>query len=188
MCRNKFIILFFACAGCFADVPMSSVTSGDSDTDTDGGSTGEDTGTATAIGTGTTGEETSETSAASTSGTTTTSDSGSTGGSSGGVGETSGETTGVGSTSGASSTGGSTGGVGPEWTEECIDNTQVMEPTMMSCNWNCQQLGKECVEACGPNGDAGLQASWDSVVCGPPYTVHDLCDQNVVGYIQCCCV
>lgn len=189
MRRNNAIILFFACAGCFSDVPVSSATSGDSDTDTDSGSTGGDATSATTASTS---------SATQTSETTSDSDSmgGSTGGSSGGVGETSGETTsvgtttglgtttGVGSTSEASSTG-STGGVGPQWSE-CLDVTELQ--VAKNCNGRCIEFGMQCVEACGPNGDAGIRASWDSLTCDAPYTNHDLCDQNVTGYIQCCCV
>ncbi len=191
MRRNKFIILFFASAGCFSDVPVSSTTSGDADTDTDSGSTG---GDATSVTTAST------SSATQTSETTSDSDSmgGSTGGSSGGVSETSGETTGagtttgpgtatdVGSTSEASSTGGSSGGAAPEWSE-CIDNTDVQ--TAVHCNSQCENMGMECADACGPNGDLGIIANWDDPTCNmPPNTPHTLCVHNPGAYIQCCCV
>jgi hypothetical protein len=58
----------------------------------------------------------------------------------------------------------------------------------INCDARCGAIGLGCVEQCGPNNDAGIEASWDSPTCDPPYTNHDLCDQNVIGFIRCCCV
>ena len=191
MRHNSFIILLFACAGCFSDTPMHFETSGTTGTDgTDSGGSGG--GTA-----GTSGDSASATSQDETSGVSGTSGStGAVSGSSGGSGSVSdsdGSTSGssgseTGSPGTSSSTSGSTGGGIPAWSE-CLDNTDGQ--TAKSCDTICQNMGQQCVEECGPNANAGIQAAMNvgpALLCEAPFTPHTLCTQLVISYIQCCCV
>lgn len=185
--RNYYsiLVIFFVITACSTggkDGLGTSDTDNQTDvgTDTGWGSSGGDSessgGSGSSGGTAMTGGNTSSSSTSE----------GGTSGTDGGTG--SGGSVGSGGTTSNGSGSSSTTGAGnPEWTE-CLDTQAEMFD--WSCDHQCDKKGMVCVNQCGATSDKGiLVPSGLDPTCQPPYNpAYTTCDQQVSGFIQCCCV